>query len=611
MALPTYLRRDPYLFFHEPVNADEVPGYRDVITHPMDLGTMEQRVHEGYYTSMEAFQHDFMLVTQNAQLFNPPSSIYHTAARRLETWGLRAIAREAMSVVADDAAMSATEGGDDDTSEARRRGRRKRTAHERAMIEAEPHAEHLSRRMMRVGSARSTTWSLKDVHTDDPAELLFRRTLAYAGVGKHQLTGRSACSARAHAKPKPRLAPPLSMASSAPSSNSNASDEPVPFVYREDGALDAAELADVREYVALQTLSMPAYESLQHLPMMLSTTPTAPGQAPGEPSLTFPPTQTGRPDALYAATASMPWHAAENASHTFEGTTIPDDQRALPFAIASHAAPGGLGAKVSAAARPVWPAMPPPAIQESGLRLNRRERELEQERDEQNWTFYRPHMTRLMALQDLGAYASLPAWAATQAGDEHVLQPYASVAGDRLTQAVRDHLRAMPYRALGLPRTAQYVPRASLQQLPIALQISMQGAQETERLIDVVYGSVDGLAYARSLAEFVHGAAADVSMDQDASMAAAQVEQALSQHVTEHILSPMTGGLWDVLAKVSATLTPMTARPGHLTELLDDKDGAVSSALWPMRTVKKEADEDEEGKPPQLDRVLESVLDTM
>ena len=49
----------------------------------MDLGTMEQRIRDGYYTSMDMFQHDFMLVTQNAQTFNPPTSIYHTAAARL------------------------------------------------------------------------------------------------------------------------------------------------------------------------------------------------------------------------------------------------------------------------------------------------------------------------------------------------------------------------------------------------------------------------------------------------------------------------------------------------------------------------------------------------
>ena len=99
-------KRDSYLFFHEPVNADEVPGYREVITHPMDLGTMEKRIHEGYYTNMDMFQHDFMLVTQNAQRFNPPSSIYHSAARRLEGWGLRAIARESQSVVNEDQLLS-------------------------------------------------------------------------------------------------------------------------------------------------------------------------------------------------------------------------------------------------------------------------------------------------------------------------------------------------------------------------------------------------------------------------------------------------------------------------------------------------------------------------
>ena len=68
------------------------------------------------------------------------------------------------------------------------------------------------------------------------------------------------------------------------------------------------------------------------------------------------------------------------------------------------------------------------------------------------------------------------------------LRPYAAVSGGALVDAVREQLRAVPYYALGLPRTAQFVPRASLQQLPLSLKMTMQGAQQTERLVDVVYG---------------------------------------------------------------------------------------------------------------------------
>lgn len=544
------------------MNADEVPGYRDIITHPMDLGTMEQRIQDGYYTTMDLFQHDFMLVTQNAQRFNPPSSIYHTAARRLETWGLRAIAREAMSVVRPDPAR------DESPSEPRRRGHRKRSMHESMLLEAEPNSEHLSRRMMRIGSARSTTWSLQDVDTTDPDELLFRRTLAYAGVSQTQLTGKSACSARVHAKPKPRLAPVSSAARESRSAPKAVEDTETNFVYRDDGAIDAAEISDVHEYFGRAAREVPIVESLQHLPMTLSAAP-APGNAAAEASLVFPPGVAGCPDALYNAMAREPHPPSDNMSHTFEGTHVPADQRVLPFLLAATPGPAGLGQGSSASAsagpsasplslRPVWPAPPPPSIQEAGLRLNRRERELEQERDEQNWTFFRPHLQRLLAMDDVGLYGNMPSWAA-QAGDERTAQPYASVAGARLHQTVRDYLRTMAYRALQLPRTAQYVPRTSLQQLPAALQVSMLGAQESERLIDTVYGSVEGLAYVRSLADFVAGAAAE---DPAAEVPIAGLDATLSDYVKQGIVRPMTGGLHGLLEKVGASLAPLMQRDG-------------------------------------------------
>ena len=577
-------KRDSYLFFHEPVNADEVPGYRDVITHPMDLGTMEKRIHEGYYTHMDMFQHDFMLVTQNAQQFNPPSSIYHTAARRLEVWGLRAIAREAMSVVDDDQ-LDAQQPEEPPA----RRGRRKRSS---LSIEAEPHAEHLSRRMMRIGSARSTTWSLQGVQTNDPDELLFRRTLAYAGVGQHQLTGKSACSARVHAKPKRRLAPPLSTTATEDAVEDT---EASPFAFHDDGSLDAAQLADVREYLAQQTLLAPQLESLQHLPMMLAAQPppnaaaaSSPSSAagappaPGEPSLVFPPAQPGRPDALYAATRTYPEAASKNTSHSFEHTHVPDAQRALPYMLASVPGPSGLGTHGTRPMRPIWPALPPPALQEARLRLNRRERELEQERDESNWTFFRPHMHRILAHEDVGLYANVPAWAAC-VSDDQPLQPYATASGEPLLHTLRECLRSLPYRAVGLPRTAQFVPRASLQHLPPALQVAMQGAQESERLIDTVYGSVDGLAYARSLAEFVGGASGDTH---------------LHQHVRRAVLEPMTGGLLGLLSDVGQSMQAHVDASDKLMQLLDDEDGSLAAALW-----------QKPGAAPALDQVLQALVE--
>ena len=628
------------------MNADEVPGYREVIAHPMDLGTMERKLHEQQYTTMDMFRHDFLLVTQNAQTFNPPTSIYHTAARRLEVWGVRAIEREGLSVVDDDALAS------DDLPAvpppSARRARRK--VAERPLRdmsvgvgtdgeEGTPSSsiyvqESGPRRTMRIGSARSTNWSntLPEGVPDTPETNLFRRTLAYAGVSPHTLTGKSACSARMNEKAKSRLGPlPSFLAEQSGTANPSEGEEAAvqTYTYADDGSLDPAQLANLYEYAAQvmgpATLLAPAIESLRHLPMSLAATP-GPNNAQGEASFVFPHTQPGRPDRLSAATVEKPVVGEENWSHTFQGTSVPDHDRRLPFAIAGASGPPGLAhgtapPREMQGLHPVWPVPPPPPIQDplqSGLRLNRRERELEQERDEHNWTFFRPHLLRLLDACDVGVYSSLPAWVASTA-DERSLRPYSSVAGGALTDALREYLRAMPYRALGLPRTAQYVPRASLRQLPAALQISMQGAQESERLLEVAYGGVQGAAFVRSIAEFINGAAAGiepvargepavkreeapVKKEEEAdapwpppSASAFPVPEpdtlptSLVEHVKDQVVNPLTGGLThfmecigEHLAQIHVGPTPPSPNDEPLYQLLDDANGAVSSSLWRM-----------------------------
>ncbi|GAC72315.1 IRF-2-binding protein CELTIX-1 [Moesziomyces antarcticus T-34] len=91
-------RRDSYKFFCEPVNPDEVPGYFDVIKTPMDFGTMQRKVDDRLYSHMDEFKADFQLVISNAQTFNPEGTLYHNEAKRIATWGNRAIEREGMAV---------------------------------------------------------------------------------------------------------------------------------------------------------------------------------------------------------------------------------------------------------------------------------------------------------------------------------------------------------------------------------------------------------------------------------------------------------------------------------------------------------------------------------
>ncbi|KIK96978.1 hypothetical protein PAXRUDRAFT_825417 [Paxillus rubicundulus Ve08.2h10] len=92
-------KKDDYAFFIHPVDPVRVPGYADVVKNPMDFGTMTVKVNKGKYRSLEDFTSDFRLVTTNAKIFNPPGSIYHAEADRLEAWGLDHIARASAHVI--------------------------------------------------------------------------------------------------------------------------------------------------------------------------------------------------------------------------------------------------------------------------------------------------------------------------------------------------------------------------------------------------------------------------------------------------------------------------------------------------------------------------------
>ncbi|KAJ7722652.1 hypothetical protein DFH07DRAFT_1006475 [Mycena maculata] len=92
-------KKDDYAFFLKPVNLAQVPGYSDLVKRPMDLGTMTVKIQRGRYRSLEDFANDFRLVTSNAKIFNPPGSIYYTEADRLEVWGLEQISKASSTVI--------------------------------------------------------------------------------------------------------------------------------------------------------------------------------------------------------------------------------------------------------------------------------------------------------------------------------------------------------------------------------------------------------------------------------------------------------------------------------------------------------------------------------
>lgn len=63
-----------YSHFFFPVDIQEVPDYYAVVTKPMDLFTMREKLNDGEYTCFDQFQADVEQIVRNANLFNPKRS---------------------------------------------------------------------------------------------------------------------------------------------------------------------------------------------------------------------------------------------------------------------------------------------------------------------------------------------------------------------------------------------------------------------------------------------------------------------------------------------------------------------------------------------------------
>jgi len=69
--------------FREPVDK-QLTSYFEVITEPMDLSTMCEKLNKFEYRSKSSFEFDFFLMINNCRRYNPPASTYYKAANKLE-----------------------------------------------------------------------------------------------------------------------------------------------------------------------------------------------------------------------------------------------------------------------------------------------------------------------------------------------------------------------------------------------------------------------------------------------------------------------------------------------------------------------------------------------
>ncbi len=73
----------PFLVPVDPVAA-EAPNYFDVIKHPMDLGTINNKLTNGEYNTAEEFEDDVRLVFTNCYAFNPEGTPVNEMGKKLE-----------------------------------------------------------------------------------------------------------------------------------------------------------------------------------------------------------------------------------------------------------------------------------------------------------------------------------------------------------------------------------------------------------------------------------------------------------------------------------------------------------------------------------------------
>ncbi|KAJ3733504.1 histone acetyltransferase NGF-1 [Lentinula guzmanii] len=70
--------------FLKPVSAEDVPDYHDIVKKPMDFSTMEHKLDNNHYQTVEDFVNDARLVFDNCRLYNLEDSVYHKCANTLE-----------------------------------------------------------------------------------------------------------------------------------------------------------------------------------------------------------------------------------------------------------------------------------------------------------------------------------------------------------------------------------------------------------------------------------------------------------------------------------------------------------------------------------------------
>ncbi|KFP07546.1 Bromodomain-containing protein 9, partial [Calypte anna] len=89
-------RKDPHGFFAFPVTDAIAPGYSMIIKHPMDFGTMKDKISANEYKSVTEFKADFKLMCDNAMTYNRPDTVYYKLAKKILHTGFKMMSKAAL-----------------------------------------------------------------------------------------------------------------------------------------------------------------------------------------------------------------------------------------------------------------------------------------------------------------------------------------------------------------------------------------------------------------------------------------------------------------------------------------------------------------------------------
>ena len=336
-------------------------------------------------------------------------------------------------------------------------------------------------------------------------------------------------------------------------------------------------------------------------------------KADKDPLSTLPPMRLGAPDPLFCAIAPEP--ESISANYNYDTKALPVEMQSMPFLLPSGdqdtaviiadgkrkriGAPDA-GHKGKRPRLPLaWENISYSAALQNELRPKKqKDRELEKEKETlEDWTHYRPPLTRLLGVTDLGLYGTmLPEHAMAQ--DQAVpLKPWATD-GDVSTAVSSSILDEIKSRTVNPGVSAmdvlQSVCRARRSLAPEHVrEVGKLGSQE---LRNTVYGGPRGEAYARSLADFVDGAMSSAFVsDEDtiecerreaeAAQLAAQAQgqeappiAASSRSTPESESDTGGGGLAELLRRKMSPSSDQATTPEIKSEDDEESVGALESS---------------------------------